>query len=40
MHYALGLIKHIEDDIKAGLTPTQEVLDMLKQAIKDMEEGK
>lgn len=40
MHYSLGLIKHIEDDIKAGLTPSQDVLDMLKQSIKDMEEGK
>ena len=40
MHYALGLIKNIEDDIAAGLTPTQDVLDMLKKAIKDMGERK
>lgn len=40
MHFALGLIKHIEDDIKAGLLPTLEVLEMLKRAVEDMEESK
>lgn len=40
MHFSLGLIKHIEDDIKAGLVPTLEVLEMLRKAIEDMEKSK
>lgn len=40
MHFALGLINHIEDDIKAGLVPTLEVLEMLKKAIEDIGESK